>query len=132
LLVVTAAVFLAAVMPEIADSQLAASSAPTQTVAVTLREYEILLPPKLRPGSTIFVLRNRGRFPHDFTVLYGPTRFNSSEIPPGATRRLRATLVPGAYLVACTVLNGGHLAQGMYTVFTVGSRAHGSAHWHYP
>jgi hypothetical protein len=108
------------------------STAPTQTVAVTLREYSILLPAKLRPGRTIFVLRNRGRFPHNFTAIYGPTRFHSRDVPPGATERLTAKLVPGAYLVACTILDGGHLAQGMFALFTVGSRAHGSATWHYP
>jgi hypothetical protein len=40
--------------------------------------------------------------------------------------------VPGVYVIACTVLNGGHLAQGMIARFTIGTRAHGSATWHYP
>ena len=99
---------------------------------VTLKEYAILMPAKLRPGRTIFVLHNGGRFPHNFTALYGPTRFHSPDVAPGTTLRLTATLKPGAYLVGCTVLNGGHLAQGMYTLFTIGSRAHGSGKWHYP
>jgi hypothetical protein len=109
-----------------------AQAAPAQTVAVSLREFSITMPNKLRPGPTVFVIRNRGRFPHNFTALYGPVRFHSGTVPPGATARLSATLVPGAYLVACTILNGGHLAHGMLTLFTIGTRAHGSPHWHYP
>lgn len=104
----------------------------TQVVHVTLKEYAILMPAKLRPGRTVFVLHNAGRFPHNFTALYGPTRFHSPDVAPGTTVRLTATLKPGAYLVGCTVLNGGHLAQGMFTLFTIGSRAHGSGKWHYP
>jgi hypothetical protein len=101
-------------------------------VGVTLREYAIVLPPRLRPGLTTFVLHNRGRFPHNFTALYGPVRFHSRTVFPGATMRLTVRLVPGEYVVACTILNGGHLAQGMLTQFTIGTREHGSGTWHYP
>jgi uncharacterized cupredoxin-like copper-binding protein len=59
-------------------------------------------------------------------------RFHSRTVAPGATMRLTVRLVPGAYLVACTILNGGHLAEGMLARFTIGSRAHGSGIWHYP
>ena len=103
-----------------------------QVVHVTLREFTIVMPTKLRPGATTFVLQNRGRFPHNFTELYGPVRFHSNDVAPGRTARLTVRLVPGAYLVGCTVLNGGHLARGMFALFTIGSRAHGSAVWHYP
>lgn len=91
-----------------------------------------MLPSQLRPGRTTFVIRNRGRFPHNFTTLYGPVHFHSPEVQPATTRMLTVTLVPGAYVVACTVLNGGHLSQGMLTRFTIGTRAHGSGNWHYP
>jgi hypothetical protein len=101
-------------------------------VGVTLREYAIVLPSSLRPGLTTFVLHNRGRFPHNFTALYGPVRFHSRTVFPGATMRLTVRLVPGEYVVACTILNGGHLAQGMLTQFTIGTREHGSGTWHYP
>lgn len=105
---------------------------PARTVTVTLREYAIVMPAKLRPGKTTFVLRNRGRFPHNFTALYGPVRFHSPDVAPGQTVSLTSVLVPGAYIVGCTVLNGGHLARGMFALFTIGSRAHGSAVWRYP
>lgn len=101
-------------------------------VAVTLREYAIVLPTKLRPGLTTFVLRNRGSFPHNFTTIFGPVRFQSPNVAPGQTTLLTVRLVPGAYVVACTLLNGGHLAEGMLTVVTIGSRSHGSGRWHYP
>lgn len=109
-----------------------AARAAGRPVAVTLREFASVLPTRLRPGQTTFVLHNRGRFPHNFTALYGPVRFHSGTVPPDATRRLTVRLVPGAYVVACTILNGGHLAKGMLAQFTIGSRAHGSGHWHYP
>jgi hypothetical protein len=101
-------------------------------VAVTLRDFAIVMPAKLPPGPRTFVLHNQGSFPHNFTTIYGPVRFHSPAVAPGRTLRLAVTLVPGAYVVACTLLNGGHLAQGMLTLFTIGSRAHGSSHWHYP
>lgn len=110
----------------------AAQPAQGRIVPVTLREFAIVMPAKLRPGKTTFVLHNRGRFPHNFTTLYGPTRFQSRDVAPGTTARLTVSLVPGAYVVACTVLDGGHLARGMFTLFTIGSRRHGSAVWHYP
>jgi len=103
-----------------------------QSVPVTLREYAIIMPLKLKPGRTTFVLRNLGTFPHNFTTIYGPVKFASGDVDPGRTKRLTVKLVPGVYVIACTVLNGGHLAQGMITRFTIGSRAHGSSTWHYP
>ena len=109
-----------------------AAAAKPRLVRVTLREYAILMPARLRPGPTTFVLHNRGRLPHNFTAVYGPMRFHSRDVPPGGSARLTVSLVPGAYLVACTVLDGGHLARGMFTLVTIGSRAHGSATWHYP
>jgi hypothetical protein len=122
---------LVAAAPTVTGSAPAAEAAP-RPVTVTLREYGIVLPAKLPPGPTTFVIRNRGRFPHNFTVLYGPVRLRSGTILPGATKRVTARLVPGEYLIGCTILNGGHLAQGMLTQFTIGSRAHGSGRWHYP
>ena len=110
----------------------AAAASRTQSVPVTLREYAIVMPAKLKPGRTTFVLRNRGVFPHNFTAIYGPVRFASGDVDPGHTKRLTVKLVPGVYVIACTVLNGGHVAQGMITRFTIGTRAHGSANWHYP
>ncbi len=103
-----------------------------QTIRVRLTEYAIVMPAKLRPGRTTFVLENGGRFPHNFTAIYGPVLFHSPDVQPGRTARLTVTLVPGAYMVACTILNGGHLAQGMFALFTIGARSHGSGTWHYP
>jgi hypothetical protein len=127
----TLALFLA-VAPIVFAAASTAQAQSSQTVAVSLREFSITMPKRLRPGSTTFVIHNRGRFPHNFTALYGPVRFRSGTVLPGATVRLEARLRPGAYLVACTILDGGHLAQGMLALFTIGTRAHGSAHWHYP
>ena len=119
-------------VPAAALPTAAGAAAPARTVSVTLREYAIVMPATLRPGRTTFVLHNKGRFPHNLTALFGPVRFRSGDVAPGRTVRLTVSLVPGAYLVGCTVLHGGHLAQGMFTLFTIGSRRHGSGVWHYP
>ena len=129
---VVAALLAAAATAALPAAALGSPAPDSRSVTVTLREFAIILPAKLRPGSTTFVLQNRGRFPHNFTAIYGPVRFHSPTVPPGGTTRLTVDLVPGAYVAACTLLNGGHLAEGMLTEFTIGSRAHGSGHWHYP
>ncbi len=103
-----------------------------QLVRVTLREYTIGVPARLKPGPTTFVIRNVGRYPHNFTAIFGPIRFASATVGPGQTTRLEVKLVPGAYVAACTVLDGGHIAKGMIRVFTIGSRAPGSGVWQYP
>ena len=113
-------------------AQAVSARSPARTVAVTLREFAIIMPAKLRPGPTTFVLHNRGVFPHNFTAIYGPVRFHSRNLAPGTTDRLTVSLLPGVYVIACTILNGRHLAEGMVTRFTIGSVAHGSSHWHYP
>jgi hypothetical protein len=130
---VVAAVALAAATTAAASADTTSGRVtPGRLVVVTLRDFAIVLPTRLPPGQTTFVLRNQGSFPHNFTAIYGHVRFHSPTVAPGTTVRLSVNLVPGAYLVACTLLNGGHLAEGMLTLFTIGSRAHGSSHWHYP
>lgn len=106
--------------------------ASSQVVHVSLVDLAIKMPKALKPGRTVFVVTNHGHYPHDFTAIWGPVRFHSPVLQPGASNVVVARLVPGAYVVACTVLNGGHLAEGMLTIFTVGTRAMGSGQWHYP
>ncbi len=109
-----------------------AARAPIQRVSVTLRDFAIVLPARLRPGRTTFLISNRGHYPHNFSAIWGPVSFTSETVAPGRRTRLTVTLVPGAYVTACTLLDGGHIARGMVRVFTVGSRSPGSARWHYP
>ena len=104
----------------------------TQQVTVTLEEFKIILPVKLKPGRTTFRISNRGHYPHDFVAIWGPGRFTSPTLAPGGRTTLTVTLVPGVYVVACTVLAGGHIAHGMLGLFTIGSRSPGSPIWHYP
>ena len=77
----------------------------------------------LKAGKTAFTFRNRGQFPHNFTVvatLGGGKAFKTATIQPGKTLQKSVNLKPGAYVAVCTVFNGGHLAQGMEKTFTVG------------
>lgn len=116
----------------IAPASVAPAPGPAQRVAVTLKEFTIGVPLKLKPGWTTFLIRNRGQYPHNFVAIWGPVRFAGKTIGPGETTRLTVDLVPGAYVAACTVLDGGHIARGMVRIFTIGSRSPGSASWHYP
>ena len=78
----------------------------------------------LKAGKTAFTFRNRGQFPHNFTVvatLGGGKAFKTATIQPGKTLQKSVNLKPGAYVAVCTVFNGGHLAQGMEKTFTVGT-----------
>ena len=71
------AVVLLAVLPMAVS---AARSA--QTVSVTLSEFKIKgVPAKLKPGAVTFNVKNAGKFPHDFTVLYGPVKWKSGTGP---------------------------------------------------
>jgi uncharacterized cupredoxin-like copper-binding protein len=111
------AVVLLAVLPMAVS---AARSA--QTVSVTLSEFKIKgVPAKLKPGAVTFNVKNAGKFPHDFTVLYGPVKWKSGTIAPGKSKTLSANLKPGAYLIVCAQGAGFHISQGMLAKFTVGT-----------
>ena len=69
-------------------------------MAVTLREYAIVMPAKLKPGRTTFVLRNRGVFPHNFTAIYGP-------VTQWSTSRIDLTWHSGQWLVTGVRSHGG-------------------------
>ena len=101
----------------------AGAASRAQTVPVTLKEFKIVMPAKLQPGPTTFVLKNTGKFPHDMVVAYHAqgSQFGSPTVQPGKTVKFTTTLKPGAYLVVCMMNNGFHESQGMIARFTVGT-----------
>jgi iron uptake system component EfeO len=111
------AVVLLAVLP------MAVSAAPkAQTVSVSLKEFKITgVPAKLKTGAVTFQVKNTGKFPHDFTVLFGPVKWKSGTIAPGKSKTLSASLKPGSYLIVCEQGAGFHISQGMIAKFTVGT-----------
>ena len=66
------------------------------TVPIALKEYE-LEPGKIRvaPGKVTFVLRNTGRFAHNFHVEGNGVDTTANKFSPGATVRLELTLQEG-------------------------------------
>src|SRR4029079_12476519 len=83
----------------------------------------------VRPGTITFVAHNGGRLHHGFELKsesegshrgsHGGGRFEleSSLFGPGRTVRLKTTLSPGTYELACYV--DGHEERGMRTTITV-------------
>jgi plastocyanin len=97
-----------------------------------MTEFRFQMPDNLDAGSTRITFRNAGEFQHNFTVvaaLGGGRAFRSATIEGGERQRKTVNLRPGAYIAICTVFNGGHLAQGMQTEFTVGEFDQESGEW---
>jgi plastocyanin len=85
------------------------------TVHVTAREFSFAVSPaRPKHGRITFVIVNRGRMSHDFSIG-GHT---SQLIPPGKTGRLTVMLAPGRHPYRCTI--DGHAQLGMKGVLRVG------------
>ena len=82
------------------------------TVPIALKEYE-LEPGKIKvaPGKITFVLRNAGRFAHNFQVEGHGVDTTASKFSPGVTVRLELTLQEGKYKISCPLSN--HDERGM-------------------
>ncbi len=80
-------------------------------------------------GQTTLRLWNAGRFPHNFTIVVGPTKVVSRTLNPNQTQNIAADLKPGAYMAICTVRNGGHMRDGMHITFTVGNQDPTTGEW---
>ncbi|HWT26142.1 MAG TPA: hypothetical protein VN213_21725 [Solirubrobacteraceae bacterium] len=109
-----------------------AASAQEDSVRIRMTEFAFRMPDNLDAGRTRITFRNAGEFQHNFTVvsaLGGGRAFRSATIEGGRTQSKTVSLRPGAYVAVCTVFNGGHLAQGMHTTFTVGEFDQESGEW---
>jgi len=89
------------------------------TLQVALSEYHV------RPqsvsatsGPLTIAVHNYGRLSHDLVIsLDGHPELSTPPIPPGQTMALEATLAPGQYLMASTILSDQ--ALGAYGTLTV-------------
>lgn len=81
-------------------------------IAIALKEYEFV-PSRIRtrPGTVVFVLRNEGRFAHDFHVEGPGVEVYAEKFSPGRTVRVQAVLQEGEYKVSCPLSN--HDERGM-------------------
>ncbi len=82
------------------------------TVRVSLKDFE-LDPNKLaaKGGTVTFVLKNEGRYTHDFRVEGQGIDDRAPKVGQGRTFEWQATLPPGAYRISCPISN--HADRGM-------------------
>ena len=81
-------------------------------IQIDLKEYEFT-PSRIRtrPGPVVFVLRNAGRFAHDFHVEGPGFEVYAEKFSPGRTVRVQAVMQEGEYKVSCPLSN--HDERGM-------------------
>jgi plastocyanin len=89
---------------------------------VILKDYEIVMPESVPPGTVKFNITNAGTHDHNFQIEVNGTRKHlDNDLKPGATGTLVVALTSGTYDVACPV--GMHSTMGMRRKLTVpGSR----------
>jgi len=87
---------------------------------VALSEYQVT-PQQISaaPGTLTIFVHNYGRLNHNLVIYYhGISEASTEPIRPGQSAELIATLPPGRYLIASTVLSDQ--ALGAYGSLTVG------------
>lgn len=84
-------------------------------VEIVLNEYE-MKPSHIRigAGTVTFVLRNEGRFAHNFHVEGPGIDTTAEKFSPGRTVRLEVALQAGEYKISCPLSN--HDQRGMHGV----------------
>ncbi len=84
-------------------------------IEIVLNEYE-MKPSHIRagPGAVTFVLRNEGRFAHNFHVEGPGVDATAEKFSPGRTVRLELALQAGEYKISCPLSN--HDQRGMHGV----------------
>ena len=95
----------------------------TQTAAgpvaeVILKDYEIVMPESVPPGTVKFNITNAGTHDHNFQIdVNGAKKRLDSDLKPGGTGTLVVALTSGTYDVVCPV--SVHSTMGMRRKLTV-------------
>ena len=124
---------MASVKPGAAAAQPPAKAAPAEgnytdfasgQVEISLTEYE-MKPSKLRtrPGKVTFLLRNDGRFAHNFHVEGPGVDAHAEKFSPGRTVRVEVVFQEGEYKISCPLSN--HDERGMSGTLIVTSKLAG-------
>jgi hypothetical protein len=89
------------------------------TLQVALTEYHVAPQDvRARAGTLTIFVHNFGRLSHNLVISYdGRAEASTQPIPPGQTTELIATLTPGKYEIASTVLSDQ--ALGAYGTLNV-------------
>lgn len=87
-------------------------------VSVTQRDFK-LVPDTLmvKAGAVTFVLKNEGRFTHDFRVEGQGVDEKAPKVGSGRTMEWKIDLKPGTYRISCPVSN--HADRGMVGTLTI-------------
>jgi uncharacterized cupredoxin-like copper-binding protein len=89
-------------------------AAPPARLQVVAREFSLTLSrQRLKPGPAIVELVNFGEDAHDLRLhrIGGTRTYGIHAVQPGGYTRLRLRLVPGRYVLWCSIAN--HRALGM-------------------
>lgn len=91
---------------------------PQDTVQVELHDFR-LVPNEItvKAGIVTFVLKNEGRYTHDFRVEGQGIDEKAPKVGRGREREWQITLPPGSYEISCPVSN--HSSRGMTGTLTV-------------
>ena len=90
----------------------------SNTVLVSLTEFEIDMPDSIPAGPTTFEVTNNGTVEHNFEVEgQGVEEELETNLQPGETGTLEVDLQPGTYEIYCPVAD--HEGQGMSLTLTV-------------
>ncbi len=93
-------------------------------IEIVLKEYK-LVPDKIMvgPGKVTFVLRNEGRFSHDFHIEGPGVDVRAAKFGPGRSIRVEVTLQEGEYKISCPLSN--HDERGMHGTVLVTFKSEG-------
>ena len=90
----------------------------SNTVQVSLTEFEIDMPDSIPAGPTTFEVTNNGTVEHNFEVEgQGVEEELEANLQPGETGTLELDLAPGTYEIYCPVAD--HEGMGMSLTLTV-------------
>jgi uncharacterized cupredoxin-like copper-binding protein len=107
--------------PSPSQAAQAAPSVPAGAVMVTLEDYDIVPATlALKPGHTVFYVKNTGKTPHNFTLIdaSGTALFNTANITQGQAVLLQADISAATTKYICT--QPGHRSLGMEGVLSLG------------
>ena len=101
-----------------ADPTATAEPARIDSIAISLKDF-VLDPDELTvsAGTVTFVLKNEGRYTHDFRVEGQGVDKKAPKVGRGRTFEWQVTLPPGEYRISCPVSN--HADRGMAGTLTV-------------
>ena len=83
-----------------------------------LKDYEIVMPESVPPGTVKFNITNAGTHDHNFQIdMRGTKKRLDNDLKPGGTATLVVALTSGTYDIECPV--GLHATMGMRRKLTV-------------